>query len=81
VSDREREVLALMAQGLTNAGLAAELFVSSKTIEGYVRNIFTKLDLPPAHASPAGSSPYCDSSARSDWPERGTGYPWAVVQR
>ena len=48
LSDREREVLALMAQGLTNAGLAAELFVSPKTIEGYVRNIFTKLDLPPS---------------------------------
>ncbi|MBI2711104.1 MAG: response regulator transcription factor [Actinobacteria bacterium] len=47
LSDREREVLALMAQGLTNAGLAAELFVSLKTIEGYVRNIFGKLDLPP----------------------------------
>jgi len=36
-----------MAQGLTNAGLAAELFVSPKTVGGYVRNIFTKLDLPP----------------------------------
>ncbi len=47
LSDREREVLALMAQGLTNAGLADELFVSLKTVEGYVRNIFMKLDLPP----------------------------------
>lgn len=47
LSDREREVLALMAQGLTNAGLADELFVSPKTVEGYVRNIFQKLDLPP----------------------------------
>jgi DNA-binding NarL/FixJ family response regulator len=47
LSDREREVLGLMAQGLTNAALAEELFVSQKTIEGYVRNIFMKLDLPP----------------------------------
>jgi DNA-binding NarL/FixJ family response regulator len=47
LSEREREVLALMAQGLTNAGLAEELFVSPKTVEGYVRNIFMKLDLPP----------------------------------
>jgi DNA-binding NarL/FixJ family response regulator len=47
LSDREREVLGLMAQGLTNAGLAEELFVSPKTVEGYVRNIFLKLDLPP----------------------------------
>jgi DNA-binding NarL/FixJ family response regulator len=47
LTDREREVLGLMAQGLTNAGLAEELFVSPKTVEGYVRNIFMKLDLPP----------------------------------
>jgi DNA-binding NarL/FixJ family response regulator len=36
-----------MAQGLTNAALAEELFVSSKTVEGYVRSIFAKLDLAP----------------------------------
>lgn len=47
LSDRELEVLGLMAQGLTNAGLAEELFVSPKTVEGYVRSIFMKLDLPP----------------------------------
>lgn len=47
LSDREREVLALMAQGLTNAALAEELVVSPKTIEGHVHSIFTKLDLPP----------------------------------
>ena len=34
-----------MAQGLTNAGLCAELHVSAKTVEGHVRSIFTKLDL------------------------------------
>jgi DNA-binding CsgD family transcriptional regulator len=47
LTDREREVLALMAQGLTNAALAKELFVSLKTIEGYVRSVFTKLGLAP----------------------------------
>ena len=47
LSEREREVLALMAQGLTNAALAEELVVSPKTIEGHVRGIFTKLDLSP----------------------------------
>ncbi|WP_148573019.1 response regulator transcription factor [Nocardioides caldifontis] len=45
LSEREREVLALMAQGLTNAALSEELHVSPKTIEGHVRSIFTKLDL------------------------------------
>jgi DNA-binding NarL/FixJ family response regulator len=47
LSERERDVLALMARGLSNAALADELFVSAKTIEGYVRSIFTKLDLAP----------------------------------
>jgi DNA-binding NarL/FixJ family response regulator len=47
LSEREREVLALMAQGLTNAALAEELVVTPKTIEGHVHNIFTKLDLAP----------------------------------
>ncbi|MEW9533373.1 response regulator transcription factor [Microbispora sp. NPDC049125] len=47
LTDRERQVLALMAQGLTNAALAEELFVSPKTVEGYVRSVFTKLGLAP----------------------------------
>lgn len=47
LTDRERQVLALMAQGLTNAALSEELFVSVKTVEGYIRNVFTKLGLQP----------------------------------
>lgn len=48
LTDRERQVLALMAQGLTNAALAEELVVSLKTVEGYIRNVFTKLGLQPS---------------------------------
>ncbi|SDU75343.1 response regulator transcription factor [Jiangella alkaliphila] len=47
LSEREREVLGLMAQGLSNAALSAELHLSAKTVEGYVSSIFTKLDLAP----------------------------------
>ncbi len=48
LSPREREVLALMAEGRTNAAIAAELVVSDGAVEKHVSNIFTKLDLPPA---------------------------------
>lgn len=48
LTGREREVLALMAQGLTNAALSHELVLSPKTIEGYVRSVFTKLGLEPS---------------------------------
>lgn len=48
LTDRERNVLALMAQGRSNGALSAELCLSAKTIEAHVRSIFTKLNLPPA---------------------------------
>lgn len=47
LTDRERAVLDLMAQGLSNTALSAELHLSLKTVEGHVRSIFTKLDLVP----------------------------------
>ncbi|HWD80482.1 MAG TPA: response regulator transcription factor [Kribbella sp.] len=47
LTDRERQVLGLMAQGLSNTALADEIHVSLKTIEGHVSSIFTKLDLAP----------------------------------
>jgi len=46
LSPREREVLALMAEGRSNAGIAGEIFVSEGTVEKHVRSILTKLDLP-----------------------------------
>ncbi|MEU6641054.1 response regulator transcription factor [Saccharomonospora sp. NPDC046836] len=42
---REREVLEKMAQGHTNAGIAAQLFVSQSAVEKHVNAIFDKLDL------------------------------------
>lgn len=44
---REREVLALMAEGRSNTAIARELVVSEGAVEKHVRSIFTKLDLPP----------------------------------
>ena len=49
LSPREREVLGLMAEGRSNAGIATALVVNESTVEKHVTNIFTKLDLPPAH--------------------------------
>jgi DNA-binding NarL/FixJ family response regulator len=46
LSPREREVLALMAEGASNAGIASRIFVSEGTVEKHVRSILTKLDLP-----------------------------------
>jgi serine/threonine-protein kinase PknK len=46
LSRREREVLALMAEGASNAGIAARIFVSEGTVEKHVRSILMKLDLP-----------------------------------
>jgi DNA-binding NarL/FixJ family response regulator len=44
---REREVLGLMAEGRSNTAIAKHLVVTEGAVEKHVRNIFTKLDLPP----------------------------------
>jgi DNA-binding NarL/FixJ family response regulator len=48
LSPRERDVLALMAEGRSNAAIARRLTVSDAAIHKHVNNIFAKLDLPPA---------------------------------
>jgi DNA-binding NarL/FixJ family response regulator len=48
LTPREREVLELMAQGLSNKGICDKLFISPKTVETHVNSIFLKLDLMPA---------------------------------
>ena len=46
LSAREREVLALMAEGRSNAGIARRLWITEGTVEKHVRSILTKLTLP-----------------------------------
>jgi len=47
LTPREREVLSLMAEGRSNTAIARALVVSDGAVEKHVRNIFTKLQLPP----------------------------------
>jgi DNA-binding NarL/FixJ family response regulator len=51
LTSREREVLALMAEGLTDRGISERLYVSPKTTETHIRHIFLKLGIPatPTH--------------------------------
>jgi DNA-binding NarL/FixJ family response regulator len=46
LTSREREVLGLMAEGLTDRGIAQRLYVTPKTVETHIRHIFAKLRLP-----------------------------------
>jgi DNA-binding NarL/FixJ family response regulator len=46
LTEREREVLRLMAEGLSDKGIAERLFVSLNTVGTHIRHIFRKLDLP-----------------------------------
>jgi DNA-binding NarL/FixJ family response regulator len=49
LSERERQVLALMAEGRSNQAICERLFLSPKTLEAHVHSIFTRLDL---HVAP-----------------------------
>jgi serine/threonine-protein kinase PknK len=46
LSARERDVLALMAEGRSNLGISRRLWVSEKTVEFHVRSILLRLDIP-----------------------------------
>jgi DNA-binding NarL/FixJ family response regulator len=48
LTPREREVLTFMAEGRSNTGIGLELGISASAIEKHVKQIFAKLDLPPA---------------------------------
>jgi DNA-binding NarL/FixJ family response regulator len=45
LTDRERDVLAFMAEGRSNHGIAQRLYLSTKTVEGHVSSIMTKLQI------------------------------------
>ena len=47
MTTREREVLTLMAEGLSNAGIAERLVVSAGAVEKHISNVFMKLGLEP----------------------------------
>lgn len=47
LSAREREILSLVAQGLSNTRIAAQLFLTHKTIETHMAHVLSKLDIPP----------------------------------
>ena len=48
LTSRERDVLALMAEGRSNAAIAASLFVSIRVVEKHIASVFDKLGLPPS---------------------------------
>jgi DNA-binding NarL/FixJ family response regulator len=51
LSARERDVLALMAEGLGNTAIAERLVVSESAVHKHIRSVFAKLDLPPTDRS------------------------------
>ncbi len=48
LTPREREVLGQMAEGRSNAAVAAKLFITEKAVSKHINNIFTKLDMAPS---------------------------------
>jgi DNA-binding NarL/FixJ family response regulator len=78
LTSREQQVLMLMAEGRSNAGIARQLWVAEGTVEKHVRNILTKLNLPETgndHRRVQAVITYleaqCNGAPRSDTPTGG----------
>ncbi len=63
LTEREREVLALMAEGRSNQAICDRLFLAPKTVEAHIANIFSKLELLPRPTITAACSPCWPTSA------------------
>jgi serine/threonine-protein kinase len=68
LTPREQEVLSLVAEGLSNKGLASRLFVTERTVEAHVKQIFAKLELdasPDSHRRVLAVLAYLRATSRS----------------
>jgi DNA-binding NarL/FixJ family response regulator len=65
---RERQLLALMAEGHSNTAIAQQLVISASAVEKHISSIFAKLGLPPTMPSTAGSSPSSPTSGPDGGP-------------
>lgn len=64
LTERCREVLRLMAERLTNTGIASRLFLSERTVEAHVRHVVIKLDIPQSETVTTASSRCWPTCAR-----------------
>ena len=72
LTERERELLALMAEGHSNPAIARRLVLSASAVEKHIGNIFAKLGLPPTTTGTAACSPSSPTSGHNPrsgvWP-------------